>query len=252
MSDPIAAPAGRPARATAWLAILGALLGVAVLVPPLVSLARTSETMNALQFAVLALAVPALVVLGAPWRALGPLGRLAESRAARTAPSSGVVALVCEVAAVVAWRTPAAVSAVGQHRWLLAVEAATLVVLGVALWLELVASSPMAPRTTASRRIVLAAIAMWTVWSVAYVAGMAHGQGYPGFHHHAGQGLSGVADKQLATGLLFLAAAAAYLPVVFVNLFAWLGGEERGASEAASWRLRPDRGARTDEVRPAH
>jgi hypothetical protein len=93
---------------------------------------------------------------------------------------------------------------------------------------------------------------MWAVWIVAYVAGMSHGQGYPGFQHLPGHGLSGVADKQLATGLLWLAAAAAYLPVVFSNLFVWLRAEERAASDATAWRLRPDRPVvRPDEVRTA-
>ena len=249
MTPHLAGRQRRAASARRWLAPLGALGGVAVLVGPLASSARTSELSNALQFAVLALAVPALVVLGAPWRALGPLRRWAASRGARTRRSSGFFVLGCEVAAVVAWRTPAAVRAVAQSRWLLGVEAVTLLVAGVALWLELVASAPMVPSTSASRRIVLATVAMWTVWIVAYVAGMSHGQGYPGFHHQPG-GLSGVADKQLATALLWVAAAAAYVPVVFANLFAWLRDEERAATEASAWRLRPD--ARADEVRPAH
>jgi len=252
VSEAASARASR-SRATPWLAMLGVLLGVAVLVPPLASFARTSEALDALQFAVLALAVPALVVLGAPWHTLGLIGRLADARAAATpTPWGGVVALAFEVAAVVAWRTPLAVSAIEHHGWLVVLEAATLVAAGVALWLELVGSFPITPRTTASRRIVLAAVAMWTVWIVAYVTGMAHGQGYPGFPHHPGEGLSGVADKQLATAVLWVAAAAAYMPVVFVNLFAWLGAEERRAPDAASWGLRPDAGTRADEVHPAH
>jgi cytochrome c oxidase assembly factor CtaG len=251
VSGPPVARPDRAAGARRWLAALGAVLALAVVVAPLRSLARTSEVANALQFAVLALAVPALVVVGAPWRALGGLGRLAERRAWRRARSSGTVALAGEVLVVVVWRTPGVVSAIGHHPWLLAVEAVTLVVAGVALWLELAASPPMTPRTTVSRRIVLATVAMWTVWIVAYVAGMAHGQGYPGFHHHPGAGLSGVADKQLATALLFAAAAAAYLPVVFASLFSWLGAEERAGTDAAPWVLRPERGPRTDEVRAA-
>jgi cytochrome c oxidase assembly factor CtaG len=251
VSSPADARAQCSPRAPTWLAIVGAVLWGAALVPPLAPLARTSEVANALQFAVLALAVPALVVLGAPWRALGPIGRLAGARAARAAPSGGALVLLVEVIAVVAWRTPAAVSAVGHHGGLVVVEAVTLLAAGTALWLQLVASAPMAPRTSASRRIVLAAIAMWTVWTVAYVTGMAHGQGYPGFAHRPGEGLSGVADKQLATAVLWVAAAAAYLPVVFVNLFAWLSDEERRAPDEASLRMVPDRSTR-DEVRPAH
>jgi cytochrome c oxidase assembly factor CtaG len=235
-----------------WLAVLGAVCGIAVLVPPLGSLARTSETANALQFAVLAIGVPALVVIGAPWRRLGPVARLADARAARARRSSGVGALGLEVAMVVTWRTPALVGGVVHHPWLLGVEAVTLVVAGVALWLELVSSAPMSPGTTPSRRVVLATTAMWTVWIVAYVAGMSHGQGYPGFVHSPRHGLSGVADKQLATALLWVAAAVAFLPVVFTNLFAWLGAEERAATGPAAWRLRPDRAAEVEELPSSH
>jgi cytochrome c oxidase assembly factor CtaG len=251
VSAPVAVRPDGAASEMVWLAVLGGVLGVAVLVGPLSSLAQRSETANALQFAVLALAVPALVVLGAPWRHFAPLGRRAAARAARARRSSGFAALCVQVAIVVAWRMPAAVRGVQQHRWLLAFEVVTLVAAGIALWLELVRSSPMVPSTTPGRRIVLAAAAMWGVWIVAYVAGMAHGQGYPGVVHHPGHGLSGAADQQLATALLWAAAAAAYGPVVFFNLFAWLGAEERAASGAAAWRLRPDRGP-TDEVRSAH
>jgi cytochrome c oxidase assembly factor CtaG len=240
VTSAVAAPADRATTARAWLAVLGVAAGVATLVPPLSRIARTWESGDALQFAVLALGVPALVVLGAPWRYLGPLGRIAARRAASSRASSGVPALLAQVLVVVAWRTPAAVGAVDRHVSLLALEALSLLVVGVALWLELVDSAPMVPRTVPSRRIVLATVAMWTVWIVAYVAGMAHGEGYPGFHHTAGQGLSAGADQQLATVLLFFAAAAAYLPVIFSNLFAWLGAEERTGADGSAWRLRPD------------
>lgn len=240
MTAAVVAPPDRPAAGRTWLAVLGAAAGLVVLVPPVRSLAHTSATGDALQFAVLALCVPALVVLGAPWRHLGALGRLAARRAGVTRLSSGFPALVLQTVTVVAWRTPAAVSAISHHGWLVGIEAVTLLAAGAGLWLELVDSAPMRARTAPSRRIVLAAIAMWTVWIIAYVAGMAHGQGYPTFHHTAGRGLSAAADQQLATLLLFVAAAATYLPVVFSNLFAWLGAEERTGGDAAAWRLRPD------------
>ena len=47
------------------------MLLVGALVPPLSTVARRVEVLEALQFALLAIGVPALVVLGAPWRLLG-------------------------------------------------------------------------------------------------------------------------------------------------------------------------------------
>jgi len=166
------------------------------------SLARRHEVLDALQFAVLAIVAPALLALGAPWRRFGPRVRLARGHRAGRGALAGATALVVEMGVVIAWRTTGAVGAIGGHPWLVWVEAATCIGAGTALWLELVDAPPLGSRTAPGRRIVLATIAMWTVWVVAYVTGMSHGQGYPGFHHVAGHGLSGIADKQLATAVL--------------------------------------------------
>lgn len=51
-----------------WLGALGGVLALVVLLPPVGAEARHYVFAQAIQFAVLATAVPALVVLGAPWR----------------------------------------------------------------------------------------------------------------------------------------------------------------------------------------
>jgi cytochrome c oxidase assembly factor CtaG len=245
--------AAAPSPVRVALGSLAVALLAAALLPPLSGLARTHEVADAVQFAILALAIPALCVLGAPWgwggRGGGLGTRLAAWRASRAGSAAGVPALVSEVAAVVAWRTTAGVGALERHHWLVLVEAATLLAAGVALWLELVASPPLAPRGGPLRRLVFATVAMWTVWIVAYVLGMAHGQGYPGFAHAPGHGLSAVADRQLATMVLFAAGACAFLPVVFWNLVEWLRAEERRGPEASRHGLRG--GPRADGVRAA-
>src|SRR5258708_27310238 len=64
----------RVQRLRPWLALAGAVLAVGVLVPPGGTAASQHVFAQAVQFAVLAIAAPALVVLGAPWRLLaGPL-----------------------------------------------------------------------------------------------------------------------------------------------------------------------------------
>ena len=70
MTGRVAAPVvrtRRPAPRAQLLLALGLALGVAVCCPPLATLARRSEVADAVQFGVLALAVPSLVALGAPW-----------------------------------------------------------------------------------------------------------------------------------------------------------------------------------------
>jgi len=65
-------------RLRPWLAPAGLLAAAAVLLPPAATSARHYVLAEAIQFAVLAVAAPALIVLGAPWR-----------RPARPAPRPG-------------------------------------------------------------------------------------------------------------------------------------------------------------------
>ena len=232
----------------AGLALAGLLL-VLWLVPPLASWARRFEFVEALQFAFLALVIPALAVIGSPWVLLGlasarsrdldddghspapvatarPIDRLAQGRRRhpevwRTAGFAGLY-----LAGVIVWRTPLGVDGLRRHPWLVAVEAGTLVVVGAGLWLELVESPPLVPRLPRPGRVALAALAMWTVWILAYLVGLSHASWYPAYPHRAGTGLSLSADQQLATGVLWFVSACAFVPVVFWNLIRWLQSEE--------------------------
>jgi len=74
--------------------------------------------------------------------------------------------------------------------------------------------------------MVVAAVAMWATWVVAYLLGFSHVSWFPAYHHRAGHGLSLVADQALATGILWAAAGLTFVPVVFVNLIRWLSHDE--------------------------
>jgi cytochrome c oxidase assembly factor CtaG len=137
-----------------------------------------------------------------------------------------VLILGLYMAAVVAWRTPAAVDAIEAWPWLLALEAVSLVAIGVAFWLELVEFDPLAARNRPLRRALLAATAMWTVWTISYLAGFSSTLWYTGFDHVAGRSLSVAADQQFSTGVLWVVAAVSFMPVLFWNLLAWLRSEE--------------------------
>ena len=77
MNAPTATPGGRNVTAQAglpgwrrWLAAIGLVLVLASLLPPLSVLARRYVFAESIQFSVFAMAGPALIVLGAPWRLL--------------------------------------------------------------------------------------------------------------------------------------------------------------------------------------
>jgi len=50
-------------------------------------------------------------------------------------------------------------------------ELVTLVAAGSALWLQLVESPPLLPRLSRPLRAVFAALAMWSIWILAYILG---------------------------------------------------------------------------------
>ena len=229
--------------------VLARLLTVVWLIPPLAPWARHYEFAEALQFSFFAIVIPALAVIGSPWALLGlassgpdpidddgqplaepgasgPADRLARARRRHPeilrAASFGCLYL----AGAILWRTPFAVDGLVRHPWLVAVEAATLVAVGVGLWLELVESPPLTPRLPRPARVAMAAVSMWAIWVLAYLVGLSHASWYPAYPHHAGTGLSLSADQQLTTGMMWFVSACAFIPVVYWNLVRWLQSED--------------------------
>ena len=207
----------------------GVAAGLVVVLPPLAGLAHRYVLVEAVQFSVFAMVVPALVVLGEPPVHARPARpgtrRDGPGRLGHLEPGRGAICLVAFVAAVVAWRTPIAVDAIDDNAGLVVAQALSLVVVGGALWYELV--GPGALGSPRPLRAVIAAVAMWTVWIVSYLAGFSSGSWYSAFRHVAGRGLSAAADQQFATGILWLAAAVCFSPVVFWNVLAWIRSEDR-------------------------
>jgi len=231
---------GRPHPHTNWrtACLLAALIiAVLVLVPPLGTLARRTEYAATLQFSLLAIAVPALVAFGAPWRILGlagtgvpgepprPVDQLADHRRRHRELPWSLAYIVCDLGVAIAWHTPGAVSTVAAHGWLAIVEGAVLLVFGLGLWLELLPSPPLTPRSGHLRRAVLGAFSMWGFWVLAYVTGLSNRGFYHNFSHVAG-GLSAAADQQIAAAVLWAVAALTFVPVIFWNALAWLQSEE--------------------------
>ncbi len=234
------AAGGWPHKLTApwrgWCLLAAVVVVLACLVPPLSGTARHFEYGEALQFSLLAVVLPALIAIGAPWRHLG-LTRVSETDPPRLADRAAdrrlrhrelpwsLAFIAADLGVVVAWHAPGAVADVSEHGWLIPLEGVTLLAFGLGLWLELVPSPPLVPRSGYLRRAVLAALAMWAFWVLAYVLGLSNHAFYPNFQHAPG-GLSAAADQQVASAVLWFVAAASFVPVIFWNAMMWLRTDE--------------------------
>lgn len=199
------------------LALAGVIATLVVLLPPVGSVARHYVFAQALQFAVLATVIPALIVVGAPWR---------RTRAVQAAPRpsarrAGAI-LIGFIAIAVAWRLPVAVNALVRYPALTIAEAVTLIVAGCALWLELVESPPFLPTIGRPLRAAFAALPMWVIWANAYIMAFSHAVWFTAFGHRTGHGLGIAADQQIAAGLLWAIPGLCFVPVVYVSLIIWL------------------------------
>jgi cytochrome c oxidase assembly factor CtaG len=118
------------------------------------------------------------------------------------------------------------VSALAKYPGLAALELTTLLAAGILLWLELVESPPFLPRISRPQRAAIAAIAMWSIWVLAYILGFSGAAWFTGYGNATGHGLSAVADQQIAAGVLWALPALGFMPVIFACAIAWLADSE--------------------------
>lgn len=232
--------------------VLGCVAFIVLILPPVATLARRYEFVQSLQFSFFIAGIPALLVIGAPWRFLhlstasiddiqarpiaelkdvGPVDRWSAGRLRHLQPIRSVVVFVVYAIVAVAWRTPAAVNGLANQPWLLLVEAATVLPVGIWLWTELVESPPLTPRLVRPHRIGLSAVSMWIIWILAYVVAFSHGVWYSAYHHHPGVGVSLSADQQMTAGMMWLVSGTVYISLSFWNLYKWLQSEEDPSNE---------------------
>jgi len=216
-----------------WVFPAAALVCVATLVPPVSHFATRDEWGVVLRYGLWAVAIPALVAIGAPWPsgAGAMASSLARSRARHPEHLRVVGFLLLDWLVMVWWFTPTAVRAISGNPWLTALEALTLIVAGTGFWLELVESPPLAPRSGTFSRAVFGALAMWQLWTVAYLVGMSQSGWYRNFRHVPGHGLSQAADQQVAAMVLWLIATAIFAPVIFMNAMRWLHSDPEPDAE---------------------
>jgi len=229
-------------RRRSWLLLAAAAVALLSLLPPAANYARRYAFAEALQFTVFATVVPALLALGAPGRLPG-LRRLVRGGVDRPGPAGsgfarGAVILLAFMGTVVAWRLPVSVDALATRPGLAVAEMVTLAAAGTALWLELVEAPPLLPRLPRPLRAVFAAVAMWTIWILAYILGFSQAVWFRAYQHPPG--LSPVADQELATAVMWAVPALCLAPVVFVTALTWLKDTE-DPDEALRALVRGDR-----------
>lgn len=222
-------------RLRPWALALAVALVVLEFVPPLWTESTRYDYVETIQFCLAAYAVPALVVIGRPWGRLGGsagrgrtwrwLERLGNQRIRHASFSRAFTYVALYAAMIILWRTPAWTDALVRDRWLVPVEVASLVVAGIGLWLELIACPPLRPRLHRPWRAVMAALAMWASWVMSFSIGFSRVSWYHVFDHtHTGIGV--VVDQELGTGIHWLAAVCAFLPVIFLDVMTWLKNDE--------------------------
>jgi cytochrome c oxidase assembly factor CtaG len=239
-------------RARGWLALVGALAVVLVLLPPVGMAARSYVFVQALQFAVVALAAPALIVLGSAWPVISkPLtARLAIARSHQPSGRRPWLVLARYLALIIVWRLPVTVDASVRHPVLTVVEAVTLLPAGCGVWLELVDSPPFLPRISRPVRAAFAALPMWTIWASAYVMAFSRTAFFDVYLSAPRPHLGIALDQQIAAGLLVVIPGACCVPVVYFSLITWLressypDDDLRRAPAGTSGPPRPPRGWR--------
>jgi cytochrome c oxidase assembly factor CtaG len=229
-----------------WLTAAALIVDVACLIPPFTTFARRYVWVESAQFGLFAMAVPGLLVLGAPWRLLRlsgggagrrqpadraqPADRLAMARRQNRSFVRSMAFLALFAGMSIIWRLPAAVDALARNQALAVGEMASLVIAGTGLWLEIAPSPPLRPRGLGPQRAAIAALAMWFIWIIAYILGFANHPVFPAYRRTGG-GLNPVTDQALATWLLWLIAGLCFAPVVFTAALGWLRDTENPDAE---------------------
>lgn len=203
------------------------------LLPPVETLALRYVVAESAQFSVFAMVGPALLVLGAPWRLLrlsragdGAVDRLAAARREQRSFLRAGLFLLLFMAVTLVWRLPPVMNALAEQPALVVAEMLTLVAAGSGVWLELVASPPLAPRLPRPQRAAIAALAMWFTWAVAYAIGFHNGAMFTAYGAAPGRALSLVADQELAVAGIWAIAGLCFIPLVAVSMLGWLASGE--------------------------
>lgn len=224
------------AAARPCLAVVAAAGVAGLLAPPAASYARQYAWFQAVQFAVFAVAAPALLVLGLPSRSRRPPPVKGWPPASRA-----ITRLTLFIVAVIAWRLPAALNMLATSPGLVLAEMVTLVAAGAGVWLELT------DRTAGNSlirpgRAAVAALSMWTIWIIGYITGMSRASWPSEYRDPAVRAIGIAADQQIGVAILWAVPAVCFAPLIYALLITWLGERydpDRELREASESRTAP-------------
>ncbi len=191
---------------------------------------------------------PPLVVLGAPWLALvaglPPSIRRAFTSAYRATHRHRLLRRLRDVlaypvtailgfnVAMVFWHLPGPYDYSVQHRLVqILVEHYSLFLLGVAFWLQLIASRPFSPMLPPLRRAWALVGTNVVMVVLAMTLALFSGHAYPVYTHVGGRVLSQLADQQIGGATLWVCGDLTIAPSLYVFIARWLRESEKAEDD---------------------
>ncbi|MBO0770688.1 MAG: cytochrome c oxidase assembly protein [Actinobacteria bacterium] len=230
-----------PAQAVAFSA--GLLLVVVALAAPVGYWARHYMWVRSVQDLLLAVVVPSLIVLGAPWEALARgIGQRLPPRPDRDYQSPAwlswpVAVTVAFNVAWWAWHVPALYDAALRHPAVYAAQTVIYLGVGIAFWLQLIGSGPVTPRFPPLPRVMLITGTMASGTVLAMMLAFGSGLLYPAYLPAGRRPGSVLWDQNLAGAVLWLLALPPLIITAVALLIRWLNEENRQALAAGLDRL---------------
>jgi cytochrome c oxidase assembly factor CtaG len=212
----------------------GLLLGLLTLVSPVGYLSDVYIWVRALQLLLLALVVPGLIVLGAPWPAFAavirPRAAGRDRRGQDPVPSwrrsRPVLAVVVANVVWLCWQLPGPFDAVHGNSLVAWAQHATCLLAGVVLWLQLIGSRPFSPAARPLRRLalVVGTVGVMTVLGMVLVFGS--NVLYPVYANSAHHLMTVLDDQQLSGAVLWMGSLLPLITVAVALLMRWLSEED--------------------------
>ena len=213
--------------------------------------------LHMVQHLLLSFAVPSLIVAGAPWQPLldalparagqrltrlAARGRrIAALRALTRAATWPWTAVIAFSAVMLAWHIPALYDLADRnqavHIWLMH---GSLLVTGVAFWLQFIPSPPVRMRLRPTEQIAALAATNVVMWLLAMAMSMlASGSWYPVYGHIPGVTLPPFADQQIGAAILWVCGDFWCYPAVVIAIRRLIARD--GSVSAAVDRMLLDR-----------
>ena len=228
-----------------WCGVALALVAVA---SPVDALGDDLFSMHMVQHLLLGLVAPLLIVLGAPVRvmthALPRRRRIQVSRVGhrvtrrtglrRAAVATGILAVAVHVGTFYLWHVPAAYDLAERHEVVHAVEHATMLLAGLALWWVVLGVRWQNRSGLAVLYLFLAGLPMGALAALLTLAPE------PLYSAHlattAEWGLTPLEDQQLAGAIMWVPGGLVYLATATVVFVGWLGSGPARGEERLAWR----------------